>query len=62
MIRLLVAADGSFALGPDCNTLVASHTIDMGRYHALVTLLNGITSPDFIHAVNTPLLAKDGDI
>ena len=62
VIRLLVAADGTFALGHDCNTLADSHTIDMGRYHVMVTLLDGITSPDFVHAVNTPLLASDGEV
>jgi hypothetical protein len=30
----------------------------MGRYHALVTLLRGITGGGRIHAVNTRLLAE----
>jgi putative selenate reductase len=32
--------------------------IDMGRYHALVTLLRGISGEGRIHAVNTRLLAE----
>ncbi len=36
----------------------AAHTIDMGRFHALVALLRGITDATRVHAVNTPLLAS----
>ena len=32
------------------------HRVDMGRYHALRTLLAGITDPMRIHAVNMRLL------
>jgi putative selenate reductase len=35
------------------------HTIDMGRFHALATLLRGISDPARIHAVNIPILADD---
>jgi putative selenate reductase len=34
------------------------HCVDMGRYHALGTLLSGITEATRIHAVNTRLLAE----
>jgi putative selenate reductase len=34
----------------------APHRIDMGRFHAIATLLRGIADPTRIHAVNTPLL------
>jgi putative selenate reductase len=34
------------------------HVVDMGRYHALVTLLRGISAAGRIHAVNTRLLAE----
>jgi putative selenate reductase len=35
----------------------AAHVVDMGRFHALVTLLRGITDASRVHAVNTPMLA-----
>ncbi|MEX0612705.1 MAG: hypothetical protein WD738_21665 [Pirellulales bacterium] len=35
----------------------SSHIVDIGRFHALVTLLRGITDRTRIHAVNTPLLS-----
>jgi putative selenate reductase len=46
----------------NCITLASSrpaapHTLDIGRFHALATLLAGITNPTRIHAVNTPFLA-----
>jgi putative selenate reductase len=34
------------------------HVVDMGRYHALLTLLHGISAAGRIHAVNTRLLAE----
>jgi putative selenate reductase len=36
----------------------APRIIDMGRYHALVTLLRGISGDGRIHAINTRLFAK----
>jgi putative selenate reductase len=35
-----------------------SHRLDVGRFHALATLLRGITDATRVHAVNTPLLAE----
>lgn len=32
--------------------------VDMGRYHALCTLLTGITDTSRVHAVNTPLMSE----
>jgi putative selenate reductase len=37
----------------------APHTVDMGRFHALATLLRGISDPARIHAVNIPILSDD---
>ena len=36
----------------------AAHVVDVGRFHAIATLLRGITDPTRVHAVNTPLLAQ----
>jgi putative selenate reductase len=35
----------------------APHRVDMGRFHTLVALLKGITSPARVHQINTRLLA-----
>jgi putative selenate reductase len=57
----IVAID---VLPPDSISLASSqpphtsHTVDIGRFHALATLLRGITNPTRIHPVNTPLLAS----
>ena len=34
-----------------------SHRVDIGRFHTLVALLTGITSPARVHQINTRLLA-----
>jgi putative selenate reductase len=34
------------------------HRVDMGRFHTLVALLTGITSPTRVHQINTRLLAS----
>jgi putative selenate reductase len=34
------------------------HRVDMGRFHTLVALLTGITSPARVHQINTRLLAN----
>jgi putative selenate reductase len=38
----------------------AAHMLDMGRFHALATLLQGIIDTTRVHAVNVPILASDG--
>jgi putative selenate reductase len=35
-----------------------THRIDVGRFHAMATLLRGITDPTRVHAINAPLLAE----
>ena len=56
--------DGTLTLQIDDNGHVvylegnAPHRVDMGRYHALRTLLVGIADPTRIHAVNTRLLTE----
>lgn len=62
-----VFSDGnvSLAVSPTTLELAAgsqrpdeTHTVDMGRYHALLTLLRGISAEGRVHAVNTRLLAE----
>ena len=50
-------ATASFATEPSAAPPATPHVLDVGRFHALATLLRGITDPTRVHAVNTPLLA-----
>jgi putative selenate reductase len=45
----------SFSLTPESELPTADHELDVGRFHSLVALLDGITDRTKIHAVNTPL-------
>jgi len=38
----------------------ADHTVDLGRFLTMTTLLHGITAPGRVHQVNAPLVAKTG--
>lgn len=58
MLVIIVASDGSMTLDPASSPPHAPHVLDVGRYHAIATLLRGITDPTRVHAVNTPLLAE----
>jgi putative selenate reductase len=60
MLTLHVSTEGAISLDPTSSRPHSSHVIDIGRYHAVVTLLRGITDPRRVHAVNTPLLANVG--
>ncbi len=57
-ITLAVSLQHAYQLADDSPNPSTRHTINMGRYHSLVTLLRGITSDKRIHAVNTPLVAE----
>ncbi len=57
-ITLAVSQSGAITLSAGTSHPAESHTVDMGRYHALATLLRGISSADRVHAVNTRLLAN----
>jgi hypothetical protein len=57
--------DGTLSVRVDTDGVMAldgvsprPHAIDVGRFHAIATLLRGITDPTRIHAVNTPLLSN----
>ena len=39
----------------------APHVLDVGRFHALATLLRGITDRTRVHAVNVALLAANDE-
>jgi putative selenate reductase len=49
--------DGTLALEPSSLPLTRAHLVDVGRFHAIATLLRGITDRARVHAVNTPLLS-----
>jgi putative selenate reductase len=42
----------------ECPAPAEAHVVDVGRFLAIRTLLNGITDPTRVHAVNTPILSK----
>jgi putative selenate reductase len=56
-VSLAVSPSGRRELATGSTHPASTHTVDMGRYHALVTLLRGITAADRVHAVNTRLQA-----
>jgi putative selenate reductase len=60
MSTLRISANGETTLDTAAATPHAPHVVDMGRYHAIATLLCGITDTTRVHALNTPLLAKGG--
>jgi len=57
MVTVTISLDASISLASS-RPLHAIHTIDIGRFHALATLLRGITDTTRVHAVNTPLMAE----
>jgi putative selenate reductase len=56
VVAVRINRDGAFAL--DSSPPATTHVIDVGRIHALTTLLRGIIDATRVHAVNTPLLAQ----
>jgi putative selenate reductase len=54
-VTVRINRNGAFAL--ESASPADPHVVDVGRYHALATLLRGITDVTRVHAVNTPLLA-----
>jgi putative selenate reductase len=58
IVTLAVSPRNRLELATNYSPPTTMHSIDMGRYHALVTLLRGISGEGRIHAVNTRLLAE----
>jgi putative selenate reductase len=56
-LAVRVNADGEMTLDAASKRPGSPHVVDVGRFHAIATLLRGICDPTRIHAVNTPLLA-----
>jgi hypothetical protein len=56
-VQMRVGADGLMTLIPEFPLPKIAHRIDVGRFHAIVTLLRGITDTTRVHPVNTPLLS-----
>jgi putative selenate reductase len=61
IVSVQVSSDGSFSTRPMAAPPQVTHQLDVGRFHALATLLRGITDPTRVHAINTPLLAANND-
>ena len=59
MLIVRVDSNGAMALDAASSRPHAPHVLDVGRYHAIATLLRGITDATRVHAVNTPLLAAN---
>jgi putative selenate reductase len=57
VVTISIGSSGQYQLAPDMLPPAVSHTIDVGRLHAVATLLRGITDSTRVHAVNVPLLA-----
>lgn len=60
-VTLAVSPQTQIQLASESSPPLETHTVDMGRYHALATLLAGITAEGRIHAVNTRLLAENSN-
>ena len=55
MVSVRISSDGGFALNANGPQPHAPHLLDVGRFHALATLLRGISDTTRMHAVNAPL-------
>jgi putative selenate reductase len=60
VLTVRVNSEGAATLDSNSSPPREPHVIDFGRFHAIATLLQGITDPTRVHAVNTPLLAAVG--
>jgi hypothetical protein len=58
VVTLRMTLDGAVSLDPKSPTPGEPRIVDVGRIHAIATLLRGISDPTRVHAVNTPLLTK----
>jgi putative selenate reductase len=57
-VTLVVSLKGTISLAAGSQRPKLPQIVDMGRYHALVTLLHGITAEGRVHAVNARLLVE----
>jgi putative selenate reductase len=62
IVIVQVSTDGSFSTKSSDAPPQSTHQLDVGRFHALATLLGGITDSTRVHAINTPLLAMPSDV
>lgn len=60
-VTVRISDSGSFSFEPSVAPPQAAHHLDIGRFHALATLLRGITDATRVHAINTPLLATSAE-
>jgi putative selenate reductase len=56
-----ISLDGSISLASGTSAPIEKHFVDVGRVHAIATLLRGITDTSRVHAVNTPLFTVKSD-
>jgi putative selenate reductase len=61
IIAVRVSNDGRFSTDPTVARPQATHHLDVGRFHALATLLRGITDSTRVHVINTPLLVRSNE-
>jgi putative selenate reductase len=61
IVEVRVSKHGSFSTNTNDAHLDSAHHLDVGRFHALATLLRGITDTTRIHAVNTPIAAASSE-
>ncbi len=59
LVEVRVSTDGEVSLESSAARPGVTHHLDVGRFHALATLLRGITDSTRVHAINTPLLANE---
>jgi putative selenate reductase len=57
-VTLSMNSDNLAAGTLENSVLAETHTVDMGRFLVIRTLLSGITDSSRVHAVNTPILAN----
>ena len=58
VVAVRISPEGGLTLDSSAPPPSATHALDVGRIHALATLLRGITDPTRVHAINTPLIGE----
>ena len=56
-LKIVIAEGQAIELAPGSQPPRSTHRVDIGRFHAMVSLLRGITDATRVHPLNTRLLA-----
>jgi putative selenate reductase len=59
VVTCRIAQDGQLGTEPAGDQPPEGHVVDVGRFHAMVALFQGITNPERIHPVNLPWLQPE---